>query len=212
MARRERAIELFERVSSPELRRPRAEDFERDHCTRLREMTFDTGPFSTAMAIEPSGLSAAAFAPRVLRGTRAFEDLMQEMRVVLEEAVRQPWQATGLPTGLEVWFDGEGVEPRLVFDNLVDGGKMTSEPRTRRGPHVWDRIAVAAAARDPRFQPTRLPAALQIVAAGGHGVVVNRELTAPPSDLPPRTLRDRLRSRMPRRPPVQGRAGPRARG
>ncbi len=197
--RRERAIELFARVASPELRRPTAEDFERDHFTRLREMTFDTGPFSTAMSIEPSGHSTSVAIPRGLRGTRAFDDLEREMRAVLKEAIRQPWQATGLPTGVEVRFDGEGLEARLVFDNVVDGGKMVPESRTRRKPHAWDEIAVAAAARDPRFQPSWLPEALQIVAAGGHDVVVNRELTALPGELPPLTLRDRLRSRMPRR-------------
>lgn len=202
----DRAIALFDRVRAPELQRPTAAAFEDEHFARLREMTFDAEPFRAALAVDPSGRATKMATPSALYDPTTREDhsrdLQDEMGAVLKEAIRQPWQATGLPTGLEARFDGTRLQPRLLFDTPVDAGSVDEEARgerARSAPFAWEQIAIAAAKRDPRFQPTWLSGALEIIAAGGRDVAVNRDRIASPDDVPPRSLTDRLLSRSPRR-------------
>lgn len=182
----EQAIELFDRVLVPERRRPTAEAFARDHFDVLADLVRDAPPFRVAVAADPSGASFGMRVPAALEQAPFGSQLQDAIQELLSSALQQPWQATGLPTGLVAEFDGRHVDSRLVFDNLVDSGAFDPDSRQashRTAPHAWDSITVSAAARDPRFQPDWVSQAVEILRAGGHDVPVNHATTATPAAL-----------------------------
>lgn len=190
------AIQLFDRSYSPEQIRPWAEEFVTARHGEIRAAARAAIPlFRASIAGGPDGISAEIRMPRESSGKRdlpGFDRLRDAMQTLLADALKQPWQDTGLPTGVVVTKTPARIETYLVFDNLLGSGAIEPallEDATRSSPHAWEAVTSAAAQRDPRFQPSWLPEAVGLLDRAGQRITINAEPLAG-DDVQPTGARD----------------------
>jgi hypothetical protein len=194
----DRAIALFDRVHAPELVRPWAEELVARHGEAVRRSALaHPAPFAAYRACSPGNRSARVVTPDRDGDPRdRFRHLTDAMRDLLRLAADEPWEATGIPSGIRVVRTADDeVAVHLTFDNILDAGAVDPaqlQDRYRSAPFAWEGVALGAAERDPRFQPGWLPAAVELLAAGGVDVTVNTVHLVPDDAVPTQTRDIRL--------------------
>lgn len=181
----DRAVRLFDATRSPEFTRPGQERFSAPLAT-LSQHVKDLPHFHAWVAASPSGSAFSFEVPTEPPFTSEVQrPLMDAMQTVLRAAIDEAYEPTGIPTGLVVDHDEDKTTSALVFDNLLDSGAMDPAARTasyREAPFAWQEITARAARRDPAFQPTWLPEAIELLAAAGTDVAVRTTSTGAGSE------------------------------
>ena len=174
----DRALALFDHAHSPERPRPHADTFA-ERISVLEESVSELPPFRAAIATSPDAMS---FGLKLPSGppfsTATLKPFRIALKGILTDAVDASHERTGIPTGIIAEHDAAGTRGAVIYDNLVDGAVLWpvgSEDKYRSAPWAWESITIAAARRDPAFQPSWLPDAVALLAEGGTDVEIRRD-------------------------------------